>query len=318
MRSLEVPADARVLVGMNTSDDAGVFALEGYEQVLVQTVDFITPVCDDPYWFGRVAAANSLSDIYAMGARPITAMNICCFPAKGPSKEQYTSILRGGMEVVTEAGAAVVGGQTVKDEDLKYGLAVTGLAKRDEITTNAGARAGDRLILTKPIGTGVLIGAYKAGKVDEDILLASVRNMALTNADAAAAMVKYGCKGATDITGFGLAGHAWEMAEASGVRIVLDADAVPVYGEAVAILEKRGKLKPIEWAHGNISCDDAVPLVTQHLSADPQTSGGLLIAVAGDKAEALLSALHERGIEDAAMIGRVEGAEAPGVRIVTG
>ena len=319
MAPLQVPADDRVVVGMDTSDDAGVFALEGSNLLLVQTVDFITPVCDDPYWFGRVAAANSLSDIYAMGGRPVTALNICCFPTKGPSREQYTEILRGGLEVVTEASAVLLGGQTVKDDDLKYGLAVTGVVSHDHLTPNSGARPGDRLILTKPIGTGILIGAFKADQIDQDVILPAVRNMALLNAAAAKAMHTFGCKGATDITGFGLAGHGWEMAAASQVRLVFEAARIPVYPEALAILQDRAKagtLAEIQWLHGDIKCDAALPPEIQQLFADPQTSGGLLIAVAEERAEKLLDHLHAQGIEDAALIGRVEDAESPSVRIV--
>ncbi len=320
MQNLDVPVDPRVVVGIRTSDDAGVMEIPGTDQVLIQTVDFITPVCDDPYLFGRVAAANSLSDIYAMGGRPISALNVCCFPHKGPTKEQYAEILRGGLDVLKESGTALLGGQTVKNEEIKYGMAVTGLALKSELTPNSGARAGDVLILTKPIGTGVLIGGVKSGAVPEAVLMRAVRKMAELNRAACEAMVAAGCKGATDVTGFGLAGHGWEIANASGVRLVFEASKVPVYAEAEALLVERvrkGELPETpDWAQGTVETSPEVSPARRHLFADPQTSGGLLIAVSQAKAAALLSDLRVRGVADAVVVGRAEAATTPTIQIL--
>ena len=312
MNSLEVPDDPRVLVGMATSDDAGVFALEGSDDLLIQTADFITPFCDDPRWFGRVAAANSFSDVYAMGGRPLTALNLCCFPHRGLAREVLAEILQGGLEVIVQAGAALVGGQSVKDPELKYGLAVTGLAKRAELTPNAGARPGDRLILTKPIGTGVLIGGYRDGSVSEADLMPAVHTMAELNATAADVMRAHGCKGATDIAGFGLVGHAWEMAAASKVQLTFYAEAVPYLPVAVTVLKRKeaaGKLTYEAKAPADkLTFADSVSPIHRALFCDPQTSGGLLIAIAEPKARALLEDLHDRGVADAAIIGHAEAA----------
>lgn len=320
MQNLNVPADPRVVVGIRTSDDAGVMELPGTDRVLIQTVDFITPVCDDPYLFGRVAAANSLSDVYAMGGTPISALNVCCFPHKGPSKAQYADILRGGLDVLTESGTVLLGGQTVKNDEIKYGMAVTGMAQKSQLTPNSGARPGDALILTKPIGTGVLIGAGKTGAVSEAVLMRAVRKMAELNRAACEAMVAAGCKSATDITGFGLAGHGWEMANASGVCLVFQASWLPVYHEAESVLAERvrkGELPDTPaWAQGRVDCSPEVSPARRHLFADPQTSGGLLIAIPQAKASALLGDLHARGVADAVLVGRAEQATAPSIQIL--
>ncbi len=317
MSSLNLPADPRVVVGIDTADDAGAYALDGTDQVLIQTLDIITPVCDDPYLFGRVAAANSLSDVYAMGGKPVTGLNICFFPEKGPGPEQYKEILRGGLDTLTKAGAALMGGQTVKNDELKYGISVTGIATRDQLTPNSGARHGDRLILTKPIGTGVLIGESRAGRLDEHVLRDAAEIMATLNDVAAEVMREFGCKGATDITGFGLSGHAWEVAAASNVRLVFDSGLVPVYADAVSALQRKlkmGTIKPeVKWPPGTFETEDGVEPELKHLFIDPQTSGGLLIAVAEDKAEIMLKTLLDRGVKDAALVGRVELAEQPAV-----
>lgn len=316
---LHIPADPRVIVGVDTSDDAGVFALDGTNKALIQTADFITPVCDDPYWYGRVAAANSLSDIYAMGGTPLTALNLCCFPQQGITKHDLSEILRGGLDTVVEAGAALVGGHTVKDVELKYGLSVTGIADRDRITPNSGARPGDRLILTKPVGTGVIISGYKNGKLSADTLMGAVRKMATLSKVAAQVMVDFGCKGATDITGFGLGGHAWEIAAASRVKLVFYADKVPFYQEALDMVREnirtgvtKANGKSLE---GRIFYDDVVPPEIHALFYDPQTSGGLLIAVPEAKADAMLTELKNRGVEDAALVGHVEQAERSSIYV---
>lgn len=313
VKGLAIPDDPRVLVGIDTSDDAGVFALEGTDDFLIQTADFITPFCDDPRWFGRVAAANSFSDVYAMGGRPLTALNLCCFPHRGLSRKVLAEILQGGLEVILQAGAALVGGQSVKDPELKYGLAVTGLARKHELTPNAGARAGDVLILTKPIGTGVLIGGYRDGSVTEADLMPAVQKMAELNAAAADVMRAHGCRGATDITGFGLVGHAWEMAAASKVQLTFYADAVPYLPAAVAALKRREEAGQLTF-EAKMPADKldfaaGVSPIHRALFCDPQTSGGLLIAIAEPKSRALLQELHNRGVTDAAIVGHAGAAE---------
>jgi selenide,water dikinase len=214
----------------------------------------------------------------------------------------------------------LLGGQTVKDEEIKYGMAITGMALKSELTPNSGARAGDVLILTKPIGTGVLIGGIKTGAVSEPVLMRAVRKMAELNRAACEAMVAASCRGATDITGFGLAGHGWEMANASGVRLVFEASKIPVYAESELVLAERvrqGELPATPtWAQGTVECSPDVPPARRHLFADPQTSGGLLIAVSQAKAAALLADLRVRGVGDATPVGRVEAAAAPSIQIL--
>ena len=218
IQRLNAPVPPEVLVGLGTSDDAGVYRI-GPDLNLVLTADFITPTCDDPFLFGRIAAANSLSDVFAMGGTPKVALNLCCFPHRGIDKDTLTEILRGGLETITESGAVLIGGHTVKDNELKYGLSVTGIVRDNDIKTNAGARVGDVLILTKPIGTGVVISARKTGLIDDSQTLPVLQLMAQLNQTAAVLMNEFDAHGATDITGFGLAGHAWEMAHASRVGV---------------------------------------------------------------------------------------------------
>jgi selenide,water dikinase len=228
-------------------------------------------------------------------------------------------ILRGGLDTIVEAGAALVGGHTVKDVELKYGLSVTGIADKDRITPNSGARPGDKLILTKPVGTGVIISGYKNGKLGTDTLMGAVRKMATLSKTAAEVMVQFGCKGATDITGFGLGGHAWEVASASRVKLVFYADKVPFYQEALDMVREnirtgvtKANGKSLE---GKIFYDDVVPPEIHVLFYDPQTSGGLLIAVAERQAEAMLALLKHNGVEDAAVVGHVEKADQPSIYV---
>ncbi|HSG40394.1 MAG TPA: selenide, water dikinase SelD, partial [Thermoanaerobaculia bacterium] len=219
--------DERILVGPDPADDAGVYLHHG--RALVATTDFITPVCDDPRRFGRVAAANSLSDVYAMGGQPLFALNICCFPElEGEGAEALGQILQGAAAALAEAGAVLLGGHSVRDEELKFGLAVIGEADKDRLLTNAGARPGDRLLLTKPLGTGVLINAFKLGRLDEDGLAPALAQMERLNAEATRLALDHGVRAATDITGFGLLGHAWNIARGSGVALRLVYDALPV------------------------------------------------------------------------------------------
>ena len=279
-------ADPRLLVGRETFDDAGVFALSD-ELALVQTVDFFAPIVDDPYLFGQVAAANALSDVYAMGGEPLTALSIVGFPVGKLPLEVLTEVLRGGQDKVREAGAVLVGGHTVVDDEVKFGLAVTGRVHPARMLTNAGARAGDRLVLTKPIGNGVLATAAKRGDLSPALEQAMVRQMAALNGGAAQAAVALGARCATDVTGFGLLGHASHVARASDVTLAVDAARVPLLDGALDAL-----------ARGNTpggaarNADFLAPLTTwgavdaplRALLVDPQTSGGLLVALRADLA----------------------------------
>lgn len=280
---LKARVDPRLVVGHETFDDAGIFVL-GDDLALVQTVDFFAPIVDDPYDFGQVAAANALSDVYAMGGTPLTAMNVVAFPTGKLPLEVLTAILQGGQDKVHEAGATIVGGHTVTDEELKYGLSVTGRADPRRLLTNAAARPGDRLVLTKPVGSGLLATALK--RADAGLPPGAerelVRTMAALNRGAAEAALAVGARCATDVTGFGLAGHASHVARASDVTVVIAAGAVPVLGDALGAWTRGARTGGAE---RNLAYLDAladwagVPEDRRALLVDPQTSGGLLVAV---------------------------------------
>lgn len=294
-----------MLVGPETADDAGVFLLDG--RALIATADFITPVCDDPRRFGRVAAANALSDVYAMGGAPLFALNLCCFPDDVPDGV-LAAILEGAAATLGEAGGALLGGHTVRDPELKFGLAVIGEAAPGRLLTNAGARAGDRLVLTKPLGTGVLINAFKIDKLDDAGLEPALREMERLNAAASRLALAHGAVAATDVTGFGLAGHALGMARASGVGLRVELARLPVHDDFLRL------------AAGGIStgCTDAnarnvaaaftdragLSAVQRELLFDPQTSGGLLLSLPEASVPPLLAALAASG-HRAAEIGEV-------------
>lgn len=321
-----------LLVGLDTSDDAGVYRLSP-ELALVQTLDFITPIVEDAFTFGRIAAANSLSDVYAMGGRPVTALNICCFPPKALPKAELARILEGGHDAIREAGAALAGGHTIKDPELKYGLSVTGLVHPRRILTNAGARAGDRLILTKPLGTATLFAGRGKGELTDDDVAPAVAGMMRLNKRAAEILDAFvemdaadrngpatrGVHALTDVTGYGLAGHALEMARGAQLVLHLDAAALPAYPHALAMIERdqlcggsranRRAVEPI------LARGAGVSEAQLWLACDAQTSGGLLIAVAAAEAAALLAALHAGGVAEAVLIGRVE-AGAPGTLVL--
>jgi selenide,water dikinase len=307
--------DPNLLVDTSTADDAGVYKITD-EMALVQTVDFFTPIVDDPYTFGRIAAANSLSDIYAMGGRPLTALNIACYPDK-LDPEGLGLILRGGQERAAAAGMVVVGGHTVMDKELKYGMAVTGLIHPNKIITNAAAQSGDQLVLTKPIGTGILATALKRGKGTPELLERMAETMWTLNDVAGQAMVEYGAHAATDITGFGLIGHAWEMAHGSKVNIRVHAAQVPVFEEALVFAKRgyltQGDVSNREYTRGAVSLDKGVSSEMVQVMFDPQTSGGLLIALPASQAKPLVDALHARGVGSAVIIGEV----APGEGTIT-
>jgi selenide,water dikinase len=259
-------------------------------------VDFITPVCDDPARFGRVAAANSISDVWAMGGQPLFALNLCCFPEKVPD-EALSGILQGGAATIRESGAALLGGHTVADDELKYGLAVVGQADPERLMSNAGARPGQRLILTKPIGTGVLINAYKLDKLDAEGLEPALIQMERLNATASRLAVEHDVRGATDITGFGLVGHALNVARSSEVGIRIDFDRLPTYEAFPALVARGVSTKSTRAnkknAEGRFEERRSLGTAERELLFDPQTSGGLLLAVPSDEADALLRALVE-------------------------
>lgn len=295
-------------MGLDVADDAGVYRLTD-EIALIQTLDFFTPIVDDPYDFGRIAAANALSDVYAMGGRPVTAMNIVCFPIKDLDKQILRSILQGGLDIMHKAGAVLVGGHSVEDPELKYGLSVTGVVHPQRFLTNAAARPGDLLILTKPLGTGILATALKAGELDQGATRRITELMAALNKDAAEAMAGVKVNACTDITGFGLLGHCLEMAAASHVGIKIYAEKVPLIPEAkpfVAMgLLPGGSYKNQNFCAKHLKIDAAVDPFLVDIFSDPQTSGGLLIAAPPRTASALVQKLKEKNTPAAAVIGEV-------------
>ena len=312
LRHLPPPTDPNLLVGTNTADDAGVYRLSA-DMALVQTVDFFTPVVDDPYWFGAIAAANALSDVYAMGGRPLTALNIAGFPVGTLPLDALAEILRGGGDKAREAGVTIVGGHTVDATEPTYGLSVTGLVHPDRIFTNAGARDGDLLVLTKPLGSGIATTAIKGGKASASLKDEAIALMATLNRDAAEAMVEVGAHAATDITGFGLLGHLAEMAAGSALAATVSARAVPVLSGVVELAEQGvvpgGTRRNLESLSDQLVFDPAVPEALRLVLGDAQTSGGLLIAIDPEGCPALLDGLRQRGATGA-VIGRLsQGVE---------
>jgi len=325
LRRLPRQTDPKVLVGFDTNDDAGVYQLSA-DVALVQTVDFFTPIVDDPYLFGQIAAANSLSDVYAMGGRPVSALSIVGYPEKGDA-DLLEQILRGGLSKMVEAGCSVVGGHSIRDEDMKFGYAVTGIIHPQHIWRNVGAQPGDALLLTKAIGTGVISTALKKGRAPEASLAASVESMTGLNRDASKALHDVegtdaqggAIHAVTDITGFGLLGHAGEMAAGSGVSLELNHTRVVYLPGAVEAAREgflAGGLKNNrEFAGDCVGFDDAVKQEFRDLLFDPQTSGGLLVAIAPEGADAALAALAQRGVE-AHVIGRVVPQRSPLIQVV--
>lgn len=312
---MDIPFDPNVLVGLRGGDDAGVYRISE-ELALVQTVDFFTPIVDDPRTFGQVAAANSLSDVYAMGGRPITAMNIVCFPAKKLGLEPLREILRGGLDTLKEAGVALLGGHTVEDAEPKYGLSVTGLIHPHRILTKAGLKEGDRIVLTKPLGTGVISTALKGRVASPSACDAMVRSMRTLNRAASEAALEAGAVACTDVTGFGLLGHMMEMAKASGMRVRLDTTRIPLL-EGARDCAAMGTVPGGTRANRSffsprVEGEDRMDPVMLDLLYDPQTSGGLLIAVPQERVELLEDALQRRGVITAANIALVEGPKQGG------
>jgi selenide,water dikinase len=297
-----------LLVGTDTFDDAGVYKIND-EQAIIQTLDFFTPMVDDPYLFGQIAAANALSDVYAMGGTPITAMNIAAFPTC-MDMETLNQILLGGADKVIEAGALLIGGHTVQDDEPKFGLSVTGLAHPDCLTPNGGGEAGDVLFLTKKVGTGLVSTGIKAGLVKMEDAMAMAKEMAVLNKYAAEAMQAVGVKGATDVTGFGLLGHLKEIAEASGTGAVVYAEAVPVWEQAREMADMGlipgGCHRNRRYIEHMVTAADYIPQDLMDCLYDPLTSGGLLMAVHKEKEALMKSELESRGV-NYAVIGRLTG-----------
>jgi selenide,water dikinase len=301
VRGLPVSGDPRLLVGSASSDDAAVFALRP-DLALVQTVDFFTPIVDDPFDFGRIAAANALSDVYAMGGEPLTALNLVAFPLERLGPDVLRGILEGGLAVAEEAGCAIVGGHSIDDPEPKYGLAVTGTVDPGRMLTNAGARDGDVLVLTKPLGVGALTTAGKRGAAGADELAAAVETMAALNAPASRQAVAAGARAATDVTGFGLLGHLRNLARESGLAAEVRSEAVPALPGALAVLEdgagvSGGGRRNQEYAAGFTAFADGVSEAHRRLVCDPATSGGLLVAVPADRAEQIDGAVVGRMVE---------------------
>lgn len=305
---MPLQSDPNLIVGMERYEDAGIYKLTE-ELAIVQTVDFFTPIVDDPYTFGQIAAANALSDVYAKGGRPLTALNIVCFPQKTMAMAVLREILLGGLDKMHEAGVILLGGHSVEDAELKYGLSVTGTIRPDRVILNSSARAGDRLILTKPLGTGIISTAIKGGAAGEKAVAKIVKSMTALNRKASELMLATGVNACTDITGFGLLGHASEMVEGTGVGMVIEAASVPFFPEAKELAEMGmipgGLHRNREFRLPMVDMAPGIPQHLQDILFDPQTSGGLLISVPEPKAPGMLQSLHQEGVIEAAIIGEV-------------
>jgi len=314
---LPLISDPNLIVGMENAEDAGVYKLRE-DLALVQTLDFFTPIVDDPYTFGQIAVANSLSDVYAMGGKPILAMNIICFPLNKMDISILQEILKGGLKKMQEAEVLLVGGHSVEDNELKYGLSVTGIIHPEKVVKNKGARIGDKLILTKPLGTGIINTALKGGVADDYSIYQSIECMMLLNKKAAEVMTEIGVHACTDITGFGLLGHACEMIENEDVGMLINSSAVPILPGtekyAAMGLIPGGTIRNRDF---RLSMIEPAPKISEEkllIMFDAQTSGGLLISVSDEKAYMLIEKLHQHGVKEAAVIGEI--LEEPKGKIV--
>ena len=317
---LQLRRDPNLLVGIETNDDAAVYRLSE-ASALVVTADFITPPVDDPFLFGQIAAANSISDVYAMGGKPLTVLNLCMFPVKAGA-DVLGEVLRGGLDKTHEAGAVLVGGHTIKDEEMKYGLSVNGLVNPKHYTPNSGARQGDVFILTKPVGSGVYIWANRNQKVSPEEMAVVGTCMATLNRVACETMMEFDARGATDITGFGLGGHTLGMAKASKLGIRFHYDAIPKYPKSLALIDAGGTTgltgankKLLE---GSLEFQGTFTPTEQTLMWDPQTSGGLFFGIRRTDVDACLKKLHDRGVGDARIVGEAFPSERPGLQVVRG
>lgn len=313
LKDFPLPADPRILVDISTHDDAGVYKINE-ETALVITTDFFPPMVSDGYEFGLIAATNSISDVYAMGGKPLVALNIMMFPSSRIPMEVYRDILRGGSDKAGEAGVSIIGGHTIDDFPPKYGLAVIGTVHPGRVITNAGVKEGDELILTKPVGTGIILAGHRMKMTTAGQLDAAVSTMKQLNARGTELMQKYGVRGATDITGFGLAGHALKMARGSGVTVVLDMKSVPLL-EGAYRLADQGCIPGAAFRNLDYTGDETYNATDldynlRMIAHDAQTSGGLLMAVAPERSGELLKELHESCHPEAAVIGRAVKREA--------
>jgi selenide,water dikinase len=305
---LEFPTDSNVLVGLDRADDAGVYKVTD-DLAIIQTVDFFTPIVDDPYGFGQISASNALSDVYAMGGVPKTAMNLVAFPIKDMDMSVLRQILQGGLDKMREAEVVLVGGHSVEDKELKYGLSVTGFIHPDRILTKKGLKTGDRLILTKPLGTGIINTAIKGGLASREIINTVTRLMATLNRDAAEMMKHYPVHACTDITGFGLLGHLAEMIIDTKFSVRLTSKTIPIIPETLNYagmgLIPAGTYNNRKFRECMVDFTPSVDRLLQDILFDPQTSGGLLMGVDRESADELLDKLNEKGLANAAIIGEV-------------
>jgi selenide,water dikinase len=308
-----------LIVGTETSDDAGVFRLRS-DLAVVNTVDFFTPIVDDPYVFGQVAGANAFSDVYAMGGEPKTALNIVCFPKGKLPIQLLGEILKGGADKAKEAGVVVVGGHSIIDDEIKYGMAVTGVIRPDRVIRNVGVQEGDALILTKPLGTGIITTALKKGKAPKESVQEAVESMTTLNKAASAVMRNYLTHACSDVTGYGLLGHGLGMASGSSVTLVFESSQLPFLYRARRLAEKGyltgGCKRNRDYLKDKISIEKSLREGVIELALDPQTSGGLLIAVAEKHAAKLVDDLHANGVKAAARIGYATSLQKTWVRLV--
>ncbi len=307
LQSVQFPVNSNTLIGASGADDAGVYKLSD-NAALVHTLDFFTPIVDDPYVFGQIAAANSVSDVYAMGGVPINALNIVCFPENDLDEEVLTSILQGGADKIKEADAVILGGHTIQDKELKYGLSVTGIVHPEKVKVNRNLRIGDKLLLTKPIGTGILTTALKNDKISEYDLQPAIDSMLLLNKLPALAMEKFNVSSCTDVTGFGLLGHLWEMMQGLNLGVKINVDSIPVFNHVKDFASESmyipgGTLANIRFLEKNIVRGN-IPIWNLNFLCDPQTSGGLLISIATDDVDKYIDDLKGYPM-DISVIGEV-------------
>jgi len=316
MKRVEITHDSNVLVGFDNSDDAGVYRISN-DVALVQTLDFFTPIVDDPFTFGQIAAVNALSDVYAMGGRPLTAMNIVAFPINKFSLDILSDILRGGQDILTKADVQLLGGHSVDDPELKYGLSITGTIHPDKIIQNHGLKKGDAIILTKSLGTGILGTAVKADMIEKAQKQSFIESMTALNKKAAETAAGFNLHACTDVTGFGLAGHLKEMIGTSSVKIKIHASSIPLlpgfqeYSDMGLV--PAGLYRNRDFLGDFCVVEKKIPRHLGDAVHDPQTSGGLLLALPGEEAASLIAALHQSGIHNAAHIADVHEADQPGI-----
>lgn len=320
MRDLPFITDPNLIVGMEHAEDAGVYKLRN-DLAIVQTIDFFTPIVDDPFVFGQIAVTNALSDVYAMGGKPLTAMNVVCFPIGKMDIAILREILRGGLEKMREADVLLVGGHSVDDAELKYGLAVTGVIHPDKVLLNRGVKQGDKLILTKALGTGIVSTALKRGLADDALAARSVSSMTQLNKKAAELMTEAGnVHAATDITGFGFLGHACEMIEGSGLEMIVHASKVPFFPGVKKLAESGivpgGLQRNKQFRLPMIDVVASCPPWLLDILFDPQTAGGLLISLPADDAERMLVRMHQQGITEAAIVGEVVASAGSTIRVL--